>query len=235
MSDTAVVENEVEETDVEDYENENADTEQVNLRVVSTGKIVRPHEITAPAMVFGDALALLTEQAPSGVRNAIAKELTAVYSGTFEDDDTEITITPTQKNSGPLLDSLRTLGFQFEIEELPVAEKAARQTKTKEPTFCDFSGEPTKGGHFRAGYDMKMRGALLRIIDQAEDDTTAYVVGLGTKRQNVTRPQAVALLTQTYGWYTEEQINERVAKAQARLAKANEVETAPAEPVADAA
>jgi hypothetical protein len=214
MSDTAVLEPEVEETFEPEVDAE--ETGEINVNIVETGKKVHPYAFTAPAMVWFDVLTMITEEQSSSVRNAIAKNLSETYSGTFENDETEVTITPTAKNAAVVLDSLTKLGFETEITAYVATEsngKAPREAKGPKTGVCLFSGQPTKGGKFRPGYDMKLRGALLGIVENALDDTTAYPVGSGTARRKVTRPEAINELTTVHNWYTMDQIEARMAKA----------------------
>lgn len=207
-----------------------------NLALTRTGKKIRPVNISAPAMVWGDVLRLLGENHASATRNAISKDLGAVYHGNYEDDE-EVTIVPTEKNVGPVLTELGSLfGETFNLEDIPLADGAGRTStkKTKEASTCVHCGETTGGGRFRPGHDMKLRGQLTRVVENTSlGDTDTGSVGEGSAVRQVTVEEAIAELV-GYGWYTEDELNERRQEAFNKLTRAAEAKEAAAKAKAEA-
>lgn len=181
---------------------------QAYLNITATGKQVRPYTLSSPAEVWGDVLKLLGENAASGVRNAVSKELQAVYSGTYEDDE-EVSITPTLKNLTPTLEEFKTLGFDTDLSNVAAPEKGTASTPRapKEPTNCVHCGVPTSGGKFRPGHDMTLKGQLLRIVDNL--DSESGVAGEGPMAQTYTVDEAINYLV-SFPWkYTDSSLRER--------------------------
>lgn len=229
-----------------------AEEMDVTLNVTATGQSARPYSFTAPAAVFHDVLMRMNEVGDAGVRRSVSKDLSAECDiDKLEDNEEVITITPTKKAAPELAEALGFLGLEVDLDSIPVPEKEARtprERKSKEPTYCLFSGELTSGGPFRPGHDMKLKGALLKVIDNAElEDDDTVTVGTGTAATEYTVEQAIEKLLSFENWhYTEEGLRERRGKAlqsvadkaaarEAREQAAAEKKAAKNAPVAEAA
>lgn len=212
-----------------------SDTVEVTTNIAHTGKKVRPFTFTAPAFVWGDLLQNLAENGETAVNKAVADEIQKVYSGSFSDDDVDVSITPTEKNAKIVADSFTQLGLDGNLENatpVPINEKTPRAVKEKTGGICEFSGEPTKGGKFLPGGDMKMKGGLYRIIDDLTlSDTDTRTVGIGSAAREYTVQEAMDKVV-SYGWYTAENIAMRRRNVQK---KANDRATAATERAAQAA
>lgn len=195
------------------------DTVQATVEVESTGLKPRPYAFTAPAMVFHDVLIWMNENSDAGIRRGVSKDLQAECDiDRLEDNEEFITIRPTAKSAPELAQALTQLGLEVDLASVPVAERPSSNgtsRKSKEPTFCLYTGQPTSGGQFTPGRDMSLKGALLKIIDNASlGDTDTVVVGEGTAATETTVEQAIERLLSFPNWhYTEEGLRARRQKA----------------------
>lgn len=201
---------------------------EVDISVVGTGRKVRPFSFTAPDTVWGDLIRFINEEGDTGVAKAIQKEIAASgYDGTFESDE-PVTISPTEKNAPGVAAALNQMvGTEINLDEIEQPEKATSRSSgtpraPKEPTFCMFSGEPTSGGRFLPGFDMKLRGGLTRIVDNTNmSDTDVAVVGTGTAATEYTVEGAIDKLVDL-GWYTREDLEQRRERAFKKVADREE-------------
>lgn len=195
------------------------DTLEVTATVEGTGNKTRPYAFSAPAAVFHDALMWMNENADAGARRSVTKDISAECDvDRLEDNDEVITVRPTAKAANELAQAFNFLGLEVNLDEVEQPERAAsapRERKSKEPTFCLFTGEPTSGGLFKPGRDMSLKGGLLKIIDNpnlGDDDTV--VVGTGNGATEYTVESAIERLVSFPNWhYTEEGLRARRQKA----------------------
>lgn len=209
------------------------DAVEVEVQVVRTGRSARPFQVTLPANVWGDALKQMLEDESSAARNAVATDIqNAGYDGAFEDDE-EVTIAPTAKNMTALNNVLTTLGLGVDLESLPAADGTAKSApKAAKAGVCEFSGQPTRGGRFLPGGDMKLKGALLKVVDNIDlGDSDTVSVGEGVSRDNYTWSTAIDKLTSYDKWgYSRSELEDRRRKvAKKRVEAAEAKATAAAE------
>jgi hypothetical protein len=80
-----------------------------------------------------------------------------------------------RREASPLTRELREAKESAEMAKIQEnTEKAAKVAKTKEPTFCLVTGEPTKGGLFKPGMDARyVSERVADVVGKVRTETQA--------------------------------------------------------------
>lgn len=199
------------------------ESDPIEVREVTfakTGKGSVPWQFTAKAATMVAIVRDLGVNKQTSVRQAVARQLSQQYPGANPQDDheTDIAVEVSDKSHAALIDVVGRLGLEAsEVEyEAPARpEKApSKRQSSKTPRDCECGcGGKTGGGRFIPGHDMKLKSQLLKRVDgEADQDAADKMVA--------------------NGWSTSAVMEERIARAQAKLANAQVKATAEGEAAA---
>lgn len=100
-------------------------------------------------------------------------------------------------------------------------EKAEKVAKTKEPTYCLVTGEPTKGGLFKPGMDARYVSERVTEVINGKFSAKAEQTARAKMKKDGVSEKLVAKFDKSLGLAREKQEKRDAAKAEKAEAKAS--------------
>lgn len=127
-----------------------------------------------------------------------------------------------RREANPLLRQLREAQENAAMAKIEASkEKAEKVAKTKEPTFCLVTGEPTKGGLFKPGMDARYVSERVTEVLNGKFSKKAEDAARAKMKKDGVSEKLVAKFDKSLGLAREKQEKRDAAKAEKAEAKAN--------------
>lgn len=124
----------------------------------------------------------------------------------------------TKRENDPFLVQLREIKETVTMAKIENDKtKAEKVAKTKEPTFCLVTGEPTKGGLFKPGMDARYVSERVIEVENAKFSAKAKATALAKMKKDGVSERLVAKFEKSVGLAE----TKATAKAEAAKAKAD--------------
>jgi hypothetical protein len=145
------------------------------------------------------------------------------------DSDTCRAVVETKRENSPFLAQLREIKETVAMAKIENDKtKAEKVAKTKEPTFCLVTGEPTKGGLFKPGMDARYVSERVIEVENAKFSAKAKASALAKMKKDGVSEKLVAKFEKSVGLAEAKATAKAEAAAAKEAAKAEKAEKASA-------
>lgn len=127
-----------------------------------------------------------------------------------------------RREASPLMRQLREAQENATMAKIEAnKEKAEKVAKTKEPTYCLVTGEPTKGGLFKPGMDARYVSERVTEVINGKFSAKAEQTARAKMKKDGVSEKLVAKFDKSLGLAREKQEKRDAAKAEKAEAKAS--------------